>query len=281
MVFDDGNIAALHKLFAFDATLIFDIIKLVPVLSIDDKSVVAKYCTEFAQRKYEIIIVLPHKECEGENETMRQNKILLRQVATLTDRITMLETQINKLAKQPDQIVANRMFINSQWNDRPEEFYYWQPYVDFENIEVVEHVVSWYGPPTDHLLQHDRLDELSKYMSDVVLAIKKSINISINNIGGFVGWFVLYKILDKATPKRCTNIPPTKCHKICLDVVVSVCKVLHDNNFDIGLKCAWRTKTITIAEWLTDIINGGYSEDKIDATEKGRYAKIALDILKK
>lgn len=96
------DIPSMHKLFALDDTIIFDVIEIEPTLEIEPSHICATHEIEFANRKYTITINIPKKESEGEDQAIaniqRQNKLLIRRVAKLTDRISNLETQMKKLA---------------------------------------------------------------------------------------------------------------------------------------------------------------------------------------
>lgn len=96
------DIVSMHKLFAFEPTIIFDVIKIKPTIDIKTSHICATHEIEFANRKYTIVINIPKKESEGEDQAttdiQRQNKILIRSIAKLTDRISDLETQMKKLA---------------------------------------------------------------------------------------------------------------------------------------------------------------------------------------
>lgn len=96
------DVPSIHKLFAFDDTIVSDVIKIKPTLNIEPSHICATHEIEFANRKYTIAINIPKKESEGEDQAtaniQRQNKLLIRRVAKLTDRISDLETQMKKLA---------------------------------------------------------------------------------------------------------------------------------------------------------------------------------------
>jgi len=104
--YDHEDIGKIHKLFRLDTTLILDMIgdnKLITKINVDSKDVMIFYNMTFMKRTYDIVLKADRVTHEGVDaatgDLQRQNKVLLRQVSKLTNRLDYMEKQIQKLAK--------------------------------------------------------------------------------------------------------------------------------------------------------------------------------------
>jgi hypothetical protein len=99
------DISNIHKLFTLDPTLILDIIKnneLIKNITLGSGKMEVSYCTNFMNREYIICLSankITHEGVDPEIYEIRlQNKILLRQVADLTNRLGDMESKFKKLS---------------------------------------------------------------------------------------------------------------------------------------------------------------------------------------
>jgi hypothetical protein len=104
-IYEPDNIPYIHKLFALDPTMILDIISdnsLIMSIKNNSKVVSVHYKTKFMKRTYDITMACLRVTHEGQDPAMgdlqRQNKVLLRQVSKLTNRLDYMEKQFEKLS---------------------------------------------------------------------------------------------------------------------------------------------------------------------------------------
>jgi hypothetical protein len=110
------EITSIHKLFMLDPTMIVDMISdnsLIIDIKVNSKDVSVHYMTTLMKRKYNIILDCLRVTSEGQDpaigDLQRQNKLLMRQVAMLTDRLDKIEKrevdddQIRKLVNRIDK----------------------------------------------------------------------------------------------------------------------------------------------------------------------------------
>lgn len=103
--YDPDDIGEIHKLFCLDPTLMLDMIgdnKLITDIKVDSKEVRVFYKMTFMKRTYKIVLKSCRVTHEGVDpatgDLQCQNKVLLRQVSKLTNRIDYMERQLSKLA---------------------------------------------------------------------------------------------------------------------------------------------------------------------------------------
>jgi hypothetical protein len=99
------DISNIHKLFTLDPTLILDIIKnneLIKNITLVSGKMEVAYCTNFMNREYIICLSankITHEGVYPEIYDIKlQNKVLLRQVADLTNRLGDMESKFKKLS---------------------------------------------------------------------------------------------------------------------------------------------------------------------------------------
>lgn len=104
--YDHEDIGKIHKLFILEPTLILDMIgdnKLITKVDVTSKDVLIFYNMSFMRLNYEIVLKADRVTHEGVDsatgDLQRQNKVLLRQVSKLTNRLDYMEKQLQKLAK--------------------------------------------------------------------------------------------------------------------------------------------------------------------------------------
>ena len=171
--YDHEDIGKIHKLFVLDPTIILDMVsdnKLITKIDVDSKDVLIFYNMVFMKRAYEIVLKADRVTHEGVDsatgDLQRQNKILLRQVSKLTDRLDYMEKQIEsvteycvKLTNEVDKIRnmeseldklvittdqhRNLRFVNSNWHTNPYEYFKMKNGVDFKNATVIKKICEF------------------------------------------------------------------------------------------------------------------------------------------
>jgi hypothetical protein len=177
--FDGADaIASIHKLFAFDVSLIFDIIKMVPTLTICDTSVHLKYVAEFANRKYDIEIILPRKEHEGENKTI---SVLRNELTVCRNKILQFEKKISDNDRKIAMLerYVGRLIVDSTtkiWERDPNDFINMCSIIDFSDINSIKHFYTLSGTIHNWLEPHKNYTNIKEDITIFIELVGKNIN---------------------------------------------------------------------------------------------------------